>query len=92
MAGRDGAEKNGPEKKVAIVTGASQGIGAGIAAAFRAAGYAVVGTALSVEPSATPDVVMLPGDIAQAETSELVIRKRVSRGLATLRERLEEPS
>jgi NAD(P)-dependent dehydrogenase (short-subunit alcohol dehydrogenase family) len=84
MAGRDGAEKNGaekngPEKKVAIVTGASQGIGAGIAAAFRAAGYAVVGTALSVEPSATPDVVMLPGDIAQAETSELVIRQALDR-------------
>ena len=40
------------EKKVAIVTGASQGIGAGIAAAFSSTGYAVVGTALSVEPSA----------------------------------------
>jgi NAD(P)-dependent dehydrogenase (short-subunit alcohol dehydrogenase family) len=60
-------------KKVAIVTGASQGIGAGIAAAFSEAGYAVVGTALSVEPSATPDLVMVPGDIAQAETAELVV-------------------
>jgi NADP-dependent 3-hydroxy acid dehydrogenase YdfG len=29
------------EKKVVIVTGASRGIGAGIAAAFIAAGYAV---------------------------------------------------
>ena len=67
------------EKKVAIVTGASQGIGAGIAAAFTAAGYAVVGTALSVEPSATPDVLMVPGDIAQAETAELVVRQALDR-------------
>ncbi len=34
--------------RVAIVTGASRGIGAGVASAFRAAGYAVVGTALSM--------------------------------------------
>ncbi len=67
------------EKKVAIVTGASQGIGAGIAAAFTAAGYAVVGTALSVEPSATPDVLMVPGDIAQAETAELVVQQGLDR-------------
>jgi NAD(P)-dependent dehydrogenase (short-subunit alcohol dehydrogenase family) len=33
--------------KVAIITGASRGIGAGLASAFRGAGYAVVGTALT---------------------------------------------
>jgi len=33
--------------KVAIVTGASQGIGAGLVAGFRRAGYAVVGTSRS---------------------------------------------
>ena len=73
------ARRGGAEKKVAIVTGASQGIGAGIAAAFSDAGYAVVGTARSVEPSATPDVLMLPGDIAQAETSELVVQQALDR-------------
>ena len=67
------------EKKVVIVTGASQGIGAGIADAFRAAGYAVVGTARSVEPSTTPDVLMLAGDIAEAETSELVVQQALDR-------------
>jgi NAD(P)-dependent dehydrogenase (short-subunit alcohol dehydrogenase family) len=67
------------EQKVAIVTGASRGIGAGIAAAFHATGYAVVGTALSVEPSATPDVLMVPGDIAQAETAELVVGQALDR-------------
>jgi NAD(P)-dependent dehydrogenase (short-subunit alcohol dehydrogenase family) len=68
-----------PEKRVAIVTGASQGIGAGIAAGFRAAGYAVVGTALSVEPCDTPDVLMVPGDIVQAETAELVVQQALAR-------------
>ncbi len=73
------AKLEGAEKKVAIVTGASQGIGAGIAAAFRVADYVVVGTARSVEPSETPDVLMLPGDIAEAETSELLVQQALDR-------------
>ena len=40
---------------VAIVTGASGGIGAGMVDAFRAAGYAVVGTARSMPSSDDPD-------------------------------------
>ena len=42
-------------RKVAIITGASQGIGAGLAAAFRRAGYAVVGTARSFDLPDEPD-------------------------------------
>jgi NAD(P)-dependent dehydrogenase (short-subunit alcohol dehydrogenase family) len=38
-------------QKVAIITGASQGIGAGLVAAFRHAGYAVVGASRSIRPS-----------------------------------------
>jgi NAD(P)-dependent dehydrogenase (short-subunit alcohol dehydrogenase family) len=41
--------------KVAVITGASQGIGAGLAAAFRRAGYAVVGTSRTIGPSDEPD-------------------------------------
>lgn len=68
-----------PGKKVAIVTGSSQGIGAGIAAAFSASGYAVVGTARSIEQSTTPDVLMVPGDIAQETTAELVVERALDR-------------
>ncbi len=67
------------EKRVAIVTGASQGIGAGVAAGFLALGYAVVGNALSVKPSDSPEVLMVPGDIAKEETAELVVRAALDR-------------
>lgn len=51
------------EKRVAIVTGASQGIGAGIAAAYRRHGYAVVATSRGIPPSTDPDVLSVAGDV-----------------------------
>ena len=63
-------------RRVAIVTGASQGIGEGLVGALRAAGYAVVGTARSIEPSADPDFVTVRGDISEAETAERVVHDR----------------
>ena len=67
------------ERKVSIVTGASHGIGAGIVAGFAGVGYAVVGTARSIEPSASPNVLTVSGDIARAETAELVVRQTLDR-------------
>ena len=66
-------------KKVAIVTGASQGIGKGIAAAFSQAGYAVVATSRSIRPSGEPDVLAVPGDIAEADTAERVVELALDR-------------
>jgi NAD(P)-dependent dehydrogenase (short-subunit alcohol dehydrogenase family) len=66
-------------QKVAIVTGASQGIGAGIAAAFLQAGYAVVATSRSIHPSGEPDLLAVPGDIAQAETAQRVVELALDR-------------
>jgi NAD(P)-dependent dehydrogenase (short-subunit alcohol dehydrogenase family) len=43
------------ERKAAVVTGASRGLGKGIANAFRHQGYRVVGTSRSIEPSDDPD-------------------------------------
>jgi NAD(P)-dependent dehydrogenase (short-subunit alcohol dehydrogenase family) len=59
--------------KVAIITGASQGIGAGLASAFRDAGYAVVGTARTIEPSEETDFATVAGDIADPETAGRVV-------------------
>jgi NAD(P)-dependent dehydrogenase (short-subunit alcohol dehydrogenase family) len=66
-------------QKVAIVTGASQGIGAGIAAAFDGVGYAVVATSRSIEPSGESDVLTVVGDIADAGTAERVVEQALDR-------------
>jgi NAD(P)-dependent dehydrogenase (short-subunit alcohol dehydrogenase family) len=66
-------------QKVAIVTGASQGIGAGVATAFRAAGYAVVGTSRSIHRSGESDFLTVRGDIAEAATAERVVEQALER-------------
>jgi NAD(P)-dependent dehydrogenase (short-subunit alcohol dehydrogenase family) len=65
--------------KVAIVTGASQGIGAGVADAFARAGYAVVGTSRSIAPSGDPGFLTVPGDIAEPETPQHVVEQALDR-------------
>ena len=50
--------------KVAIITGASQGIGAALVTAYRKLGYAVVANSRSIGKSDDPDVLTLPGDVA----------------------------
>jgi NAD(P)-dependent dehydrogenase (short-subunit alcohol dehydrogenase family) len=71
------ATANAP--RVAMITGASQGIGAGLAAGFRRAGYAVVGTARTMPRSADDGYVVVQGDIADAETARRVVAQAVDR-------------
>jgi NAD(P)-dependent dehydrogenase (short-subunit alcohol dehydrogenase family) len=66
-------------QKVAIVTGASRGIGAGLTKAFARAGYAVVATSRSIRASTDPDVLAVPGDIAEAETAQRVTEQALDR-------------
>jgi NAD(P)-dependent dehydrogenase (short-subunit alcohol dehydrogenase family) len=61
------------DRKVAVVTGASQGIGAALVAAYRARGYRVVSTARSVAAGEDPDILSVAGDIADRGTAERVI-------------------
>ncbi|MEU4677819.1 SDR family oxidoreductase [Micromonospora sp. NPDC023737] len=60
-------------QKVAVVTGASQGIGAALVTAYRKLGYAVVATSRSIAPSDDPLVLAVAGDIADPAVGARVI-------------------
>ena len=72
-----------PNQKTVIVTGASQGVGAGVVQAFLSRGYNIVGTSRSATKSkklsASDHLALIDGDIGQFETAqkvaELAIRK-----------------
>jgi NAD(P)-dependent dehydrogenase (short-subunit alcohol dehydrogenase family) len=66
-------------KKVAIVTGASQGIGEGVAAAYGRAGYSIVATSRSIRPSNDPNVLVVRGDIAEPETAQRAVDQALDR-------------
>ncbi len=67
------------QQKVAIVTGASQGIGAGVVNGLRERGYRVVATSRSIKPSNDPGVVTVAGDIGSAETARRVVDEALAR-------------
>ena len=66
-------------KKVVVITGASQGIGAAVVKAFRDLDYRVVATSRSIQASSDPDILTVAGDIADPATAERVIREGVAR-------------
>lgn len=69
------------EKPVAIVTGASSGIGLGLAQALLGRGFRVVGTSRSItkakELKASPDLVLVDGEISKKETAVKVVAAAV---------------
>jgi len=68
----------GSEQKVAVITGASQGIGAALVTAYRRRGYRVVATARSIKPTSDDGILAVPGDVADRKTAE----RAISEGLA----------
>jgi NAD(P)-dependent dehydrogenase (short-subunit alcohol dehydrogenase family) len=66
------------ERKVVVITGASQGIGAALVKAYRERDYRVVATARSIRPVNDDEVLAVPGDIADRKTAE----RAISEGLA----------
>ncbi len=66
-------------RKVAIITGASQGIGAGLVDGYRKLGYAVVANSRSIAPSEDFDLVTVAGDISDPEVAERVVATAVER-------------
>ena len=65
--------------KVAVITGASSGIGAALVKAFREAGYGVVANSRSMAPSADPGIVAVAGDVSSPETAERIFSEGVAR-------------
>ncbi len=65
--------------KVAIITGGSRGIGAGLVAGYREQGWAVVASAHTIRPSQDPDLLTVAGDIADPATADQVIEGALER-------------
>ena len=65
--------------RVAIITGASQGIGEGLVRGFRRAGYSVVGTSRSIRPSDESGYLTVRGDLTDAETARRVVEQTLDR-------------
>jgi NAD(P)-dependent dehydrogenase (short-subunit alcohol dehydrogenase family) len=68
-------------KKTAIVTGASQGIGAGLVEAFLHEGYGVVATSRNASQTltASASLVLVDGDIGKPETATKTVEAAIER-------------
>src|SRR5580700_9622785 len=66
-------------EKTAIVTGAQQGIGAGLVEGFLKEGYNVVATSLQASQSltASPCLVLVDGDIGKQETAAKTVEAAI---------------
>lgn len=67
------------DQKVAIITGASQGIGAGLVTAYRRIGYAVVANSRNIVDGDDPMVLAVPGDIGQPGVGAAVVDAAIAR-------------
>jgi len=67
------------EQKVAIITGASQGIGAALVKAYRERNFRVVATSRSIQQGSDRDIVAVPGDIGDAATAGRIVQEAMSR-------------
>jgi NAD(P)-dependent dehydrogenase (short-subunit alcohol dehydrogenase family) len=61
------------EQRVAIITGGSQGIGAGLVAAYRRQGWAVVANSRTIKSSEDPAVLTIDGDVSEPTTTDRII-------------------
>ena len=69
----------GAEQKVAIITGASQGIGEALVKGYRDRNFRVVASSRSIKPSSDPDILAVAGDIADPKTAERIVSQALER-------------
>jgi NAD(P)-dependent dehydrogenase (short-subunit alcohol dehydrogenase family) len=65
--------------KVAIITGASRGIGAGLVDAYCKLGYRVIANSRTIDESSQPEVVTVAGDVADPTIAQRLVEVAVSR-------------
>ena len=66
-------------QSVAIITGASQGIGESLVSAYRKLEYAVVANSRTIAESDDPMVLTVPGDIAQPGVGQRIVDAALER-------------
>jgi NAD(P)-dependent dehydrogenase (short-subunit alcohol dehydrogenase family) len=69
----------GTERKVAVITGASQGIGASLVKAYRDLNYKVVANSRSIRQGSDPDILAVDGDIADPRVAGRVVEEALAR-------------
>jgi NAD(P)-dependent dehydrogenase (short-subunit alcohol dehydrogenase family) len=67
------------EQRVAVITGGSQGIGAGLVAGYRGQGWAVVANSLKIQPSDDPGVLTVAGDVADPAIADQIVSQALGR-------------
>ena len=67
------------EQKVAIITGASQGIGEALVNGYRDRNFRVVASSRSIKPSSDPDILAVAGDITDLKTAERIVSQALDR-------------
>jgi NAD(P)-dependent dehydrogenase (short-subunit alcohol dehydrogenase family) len=65
--------------RVAIITGGSQGIGAGIVRAYHRQGWGVVANSLTIKPNEDTNIVAVKGDVADPATDDRIISEALQR-------------
>jgi NAD(P)-dependent dehydrogenase (short-subunit alcohol dehydrogenase family) len=66
-------------RRVAVITGGSQGIGAGLVDGYRRLGWAVVASARTMKPATDPDIVTVEGDITDPATAQRIVDAALER-------------
>ena len=65
--------------KVAIITGASGGIGAGLVAGYRKRNWAVAASSRTIKRSQEPDLVIVAGDITEPASAGRIVDTALDR-------------
>ncbi len=67
------------EQKVAVITGASQGIGAGLVKAYRDRNFRVVATSRSIKQGSDQDILAIAGDIGDPAVAARIVSEAMAR-------------